>query len=411
MKFIHTSDWHIGRTLYGRKRYDEFSGFLDWLATFIESQNADTLLVAGDIFDTGMPSHRAQEIYYRFLCRISVSCCRHVVIIAGNHDSPSFLNAPKELLKTLNVHVIGAASAENLEDEIIVLKNPSGMPEAIVLAVPYLRDRDIRMAEAGESLDDKHARLIQGIRAHYAEVSSLAEKKLDHWGQIPIIAMGHLFAAGGRTVEGDGVRELYVGSAVHVGKDIFSSQTDYVALGHLHVSQTVGGKEHIRYSGSPIPMGFGEAGQKKKVIVGEFGAKSHLGITEHVIPVFQILEKIAGNMDDILERLIALKAIKSRAWLEIDVRESKGMPDERRTLEDAVADSDMEILRIRNQRATDLFLSQQKAEAEALSGLNPEDVFIRLLDACEMEEERRPDLIRTYREALTLFYERDSHAE
>nr|NJM04751.1 exonuclease subunit SbcD [Desulfobacula sp.] len=92
MKFLHTSDWHIGRSLYGRKRYDEFSAFLDWLAGFIEARGMDALLVAGDIFDTGTPSNRAQELYYGFLRRVSASCCRHVVIIAGNHDSPSFLN-------------------------------------------------------------------------------------------------------------------------------------------------------------------------------------------------------------------------------------------------------------------------------------------------------------------------------
>ena len=92
MKFLHTSDWHIGRSLYGKKRYDEFFAFLDWLAKFIEDQGIDALLVAGDIFDTGTPGNRAQELYYKFLCRVSASFCRHVVIIAGNHDSPSFLN-------------------------------------------------------------------------------------------------------------------------------------------------------------------------------------------------------------------------------------------------------------------------------------------------------------------------------
>jgi exonuclease SbcD len=108
MKILHTSDWHIGRSLYGRKRYDEFSAFLDWLAEFIQTENIDALLVAGDIFDTSMPSNRAQELYYRFLCKVSASCCRHIVVIAGNHDSPSFLNAPKELLRALNVHVVGS---------------------------------------------------------------------------------------------------------------------------------------------------------------------------------------------------------------------------------------------------------------------------------------------------------------
>jgi len=120
MKILHTSDWHLGRSLYGKKRYDEFSAFLDWLAETIEEQGIDALLIAGDVFDTSTPSNRAQALYYRFLCRVATSCCRHVVVIAGNHDSPSFLNAPRELLRALDVHVVGATT-ENLEDEVIVL--------------------------------------------------------------------------------------------------------------------------------------------------------------------------------------------------------------------------------------------------------------------------------------------------
>ena len=122
MKFLHTSDWHLGRSLYGRKRYEEFSAFLDWLAQTIESEKVDTLLVAGDVFDTTTPSNRAQELYYRFLCRVSASCCRHVVVIAGNHDSPSFLTAPKELLRVLDVYVVGSIS-DDLDEEVIVLCN------------------------------------------------------------------------------------------------------------------------------------------------------------------------------------------------------------------------------------------------------------------------------------------------
>ena len=408
MKFLHTSDWHIGRSLYGRKRYDEFSAFLDWLAGFIEVQKIDALLVAGDIFDTGTPSNRAQELYYGFLCRVSASCCRHVVIIAGNHDSPSFLNAPKEILKALQVHVVGAFTGKP-EDEVIVLKGPSGDPEAIVCAVPYLRDRDIRVAEAGESLDDKNIRLIRGIETHYAEVSRLAEEKQKTCGDIPVVAMGHLFAAGGRTLEGDGVRELYVGSLAHVGKEIFSSGFDYVALGHLHLAQKVGGENHIRYSGSPIPMGFGEAGREKKVIRVEFEGKAP-DISEHPIPCFQVLERISGGMEKITGSLFELKVQKSRAWLEIEYTGRDIMPNLRLLLEEAVADTAMEIRRIRNRQVMDRILQKKEAEEE-LDNLSVIDVFDRLLDTYEVETEKRPALIQAYQETLAMLYEQDTNAE
>ncbi|PJA65769.1 MAG: exonuclease sbcCD subunit D, partial [Piscirickettsiaceae bacterium CG_4_9_14_3_um_filter_43_564] len=232
MKILHTSDWHLGRSLYGRKRYEEFSSFLDWLAQTIEDEKVDALLVAGDVFDTSTPSNRAQELYYRFLCRVAASCCRHVVVIAGNHDSPSFLNAPKELLRALNVYVVGSMT-EALEDEVFVLRAEDN-PEAIVCAVPYLRDKDIRTVEPGETIDDKNAKLVEGLKNHYADVCGIAEQKraefksTGHDG-IPIVAMGHLFTAGGKTVDGDGVRELYVGSLAHVGEEVFPSSIDYLA--------------------------------------------------------------------------------------------------------------------------------------------------------------------------------------
>ena len=94
MKILHTSDWHLGRTLYGRKRYEEFGLFLRWLRDFIGDNEIDALLVAGDVFDTTTPPNKAQELYYEFLGSLSTTSCRNVVITGGNHDSPSFLNAP-----------------------------------------------------------------------------------------------------------------------------------------------------------------------------------------------------------------------------------------------------------------------------------------------------------------------------
>ena len=120
LKLLHTSDWHLGRSLYEHKRYEEFEKFLDWLAEFIQEQRIDVLLVAGDIFDTTIPGNRAQELYYQFLTKVSLTCCRHMVITGGNHDSPSFLNAPKDLLRYFNVHVIGAIT-DSLEDEVLSL--------------------------------------------------------------------------------------------------------------------------------------------------------------------------------------------------------------------------------------------------------------------------------------------------
>jgi len=409
MRLLHTSDWHIGRTLYGRKRYEEFDAFLTWLAETIQQNEIDALLVAGDVFDTSAPSNRAQELYYRFLCRVAASSCRHVVVVAGNHDSPSFLNAPRELLKALDVHVVGS-STESPEDEVLVLRNDQDTPELIVCAVPYLRDRDIRVAEAGESVEDKERKLIDGIRTHYATVAALAEQKREELGaNIPIVGTGHLFTAGGQTVDGDGVRELYVGSLAHVTAGIFPACFNYLALGHLHVPQKVNGLETIRYSGSPLPMGFGEAKQQKSVCQVEFHSTA-ASVQLIDVPVFQKLERVKGDWDGISSRILELSVTGFQGWLEVIYDGSEVIGDLRDRLEAAISGTQMEILRIKNNRIIDRVLGQIHAE-ETLDDLNVYDVFERCLAVHDVPEDQRPELLRAYQETLSSFNEDDRQAE
>lgn len=409
LKLLHTSDWHIGRTLYGRKRYEEFEAFLSWLAETIQQNEIDALLVAGDVFDTSAPSNRAQELYYRFLCRVAASSCRHVVVVAGNHDSPSFLNAPKELLKALDVHVVGS-STEFLEDEVMVFRDEQNAPELIVCAVPYLRDRDIRVVEAGESVDDKERKLIEGIRTHYAAVAALAEQKREELGaDIPIVGMGHLFTAGGQTVDGDGVRELYVGSLAHVTAGIFPACFNYLALGHLHVPQKVNGSETIRYSGSPLPMGFGEAKQQKSVCQVEFHSTT-ASVQLVDVPVFQKLERVKGDWDGISSRLLELSAMDYQGWLEVIYDGIEVIGDLRERLEAAVSGTQMEILRIKNNCILDRVLGQIHAE-ETLDDLNVNDVFERCLAVHGVPEDQRTELLQVYQETVSSLYEDDVQAE
>ncbi len=462
MKILHTADWHLGRSLYGRKRYAEFSAFLDWLVETIDGEGVDALLVAGDVFDTSTPSNRAQELYYRFLCRVAASCCRHVVVIAGNHDSPSFLDAPKELLRALNVYVVGA-TGDDPADEVIVLRGEPGtiLPaerqgqmdtnkhestgredhprlaqmdaggvEAIVCAVPYLRDQDIRTVEPGETIDDKNRKLVEGIQRHYEEVVSIAETKRENLresaqsadGFVPIIAMGHLFTAGGKTVDGDGVRELYVGSLAHVDKEVFPPSIDYLALGHLHVPQVVGGAEHIRYSGSPIPMGYGEAKQQKSVVIVDFGrgksdllegesfGNQRLKIQLLDVPCFQELVRLVGSLDDIHAKLEELKKEGSAAWIEVEYSGDEIIGDLREMLEEVMTGSGMEIRRIKNQRVMERVINTV-AEDETLDDLDPGDVFTRCLDTFEVPDGDREELTASYKEIIKSLQEEDVNAE
>ncbi len=407
MNILHTSDWHLGKALYRKKRYNEFENFLDWLYDTILTENIEVLLVAGDVFDTTTPSNKAQSLYYNFLVRVAASKCRYIIITAGNHDSPSFLTAPKELLGTLNVFVVGSVP-EKIDDEIFVLSNEKD-EKLIVCAIPYLSDRDIRKSEAGESIDEKKNKLLDGIKQHYIDICEIAEKKQKELPKnTPIIAMGHLFTAKGKTSDDDGVREIYVGSLAKINKSSFPTIIDYLALGHLHIPQLVDNSDNMRYSGSPIPMGFGESKQDKKVIKINFNAKS-AEVKEISIPSFQKLRQISGDLDKIISQIEEYKSENKSIWLEIEYKGDEVASNLNQIINDAITGSKVEVLRIKNQRIIERILKSTEKE-ETLDKLTEYDVFEKCLDAHNILEEERIELRNTYQETIQIMNEEDVRA-
>ncbi len=409
MRIIHTSDWHIGKSLHGRKRYEEFEAFFLWLAETIVQRQADALVIAGDIFDTGAPSTRAQELYYQFLVQAARSGCRHVVVVGGNHDSPRFLEAPKELLKLLNVHVVGC-TGETLREEVLLLKDQHGAPEMVLCAVPFLRDKDLRDVEAGESPEDKERKLVEGIQRHYAQVIDEAKglmATLDR--EVPLVATGHLFTRGGVTNDDDGVRDLYVGSLAYVGTEAFGVGFDYVALGHLHMAQKVQGSDFIRYSGSPLPMSFSEAAHKKSLLLVEFQGRTPT-VEALPVPSFRQLESVRGDWAEISLRLQQLAALNQGHWVEVIFEGNEIVGSLRDEVEKLVSGSTLEVLRVKDSRVTNRVLSQMHAQ-ETLEDLSDLDVFLRCLDANSTPEEQRPQLLATYQEALASLNNPENVAE
>ena len=407
LKLLHTSDWHLGRSLYGRKRYEEFAQFLDWIVQTVRERNIDVLVVAGDVFDTATPSNRAQALYYQFLQQMVMSDCRHVIVVAGNHDSPTFLNAPGDLLRALDVHVVGHA-CDDLSDQLVVLRDEHRQPQMIVCAVPYLRDRDVRAASVGETMQDKERHLIDGIGQHYLKMAELVQIARREQGlKVPAVATGHLYATGGQTIDGDGVRDLYIGSLGQVHATVFSDVFDYIALGHLHVPQIVGGQNRIRYSGSPIAMGFGEAGQQKVVCeVSFWPSKSddrdwQLSVETIDVPVFQRLSQIRGDLATIRARLDSLKREGNSIWVEVLYESADVMTDLREIIEKEVSGTSIEILRIKLTGRNSSAITQLREE-ESLEDLTPMDVFDRCLESHQVSQAQRPALRDTYRELLTL---------
>ncbi len=394
MRLLHTSDWHLGHRFHGRMRHEEQACFLDWLLEQIKQQAVEVLLVAGDIFDTTTPGSRAQGLYYNFLHRLAGSVCRHVVIIGGNHDSPSLLEAPRELLRQLDIHVVGMID-DRPDKEILLLKDRDNHPELLVCAVPFLRDRDIRQAGAAETLEEKGRQLRQGIQDHYQQICDQAEQlrqAIDP--DLPLIALGHLFVAGGRTREGDGVRELSIGGLDRIEGASFPECIDYLALGHLHIGQVVAGNPSRRYSGAPLPMSFNEAAQTKQVLLLTSQGRN-FSIAPLPVPGFQPLASLHGDLASLLGQINDLKSTEIPYWLELQYEGEAVVADLREQLLEAVAGSPLAILRIRNNRLFDYAL-QQSQEAETLDELSVQEVFDRCLEVNGIEETQRQLLRQTF---------------
>ena len=419
MKLLHTSDWHLGRMLFTKRRYAEFEQFLNWLFEVIETEKIDYLVIAGDVFDTTTPSSRAQELYFHFLGRLALphSHCRHVIVTAGNHDSPALLEAPKSLLKALNIHVVANVKPDEPEKEILLFYGPDGLPELIVCAVPFLQDRDVRKSMPGETPDDKQRKLLEGIAEHYRNVFERAkvirtEAAAKSGKHIPIIATGHLFAAGSKVnVEdletGDGVRDLYVGNLNCVSADIFPDYVDYVALGHLHVPQKVAASETIRYSGSPIPMGFGESRQEKILHIVEFAEhEKSVSVESITVPRFQNLLQIRGDWSEISSAIRELKDRNESIWLEIEYNGQESLPDLKSKIENEVSDCAMEVLRIQNRQILDnIHLTWEKTKGRDLHELGIDEVFRLKLDSENTPQSQRENLISAFREITIDFRE------
>ncbi len=405
MKLIHTSDWHLGQNFMFKDRKKEHEKFLEWLVLLIKKESADVLLVAGDIFDTISPPNYALKMYYSFLARVSSTTSCHTVIVGGNHDSVSTLNAPKNILEALNVHVTGGISVD-INDEIIVIRNSLGEPSGIICAVPFLRDRDIRKSVPGESYQGKSRALLEGIKKHYSLVKDAAIKKKADLTEkkIPVVATGHLFAEGGDVKDEEGLREIHVGSLGKVTADTFPKEFDYLALGHLHRPQKVGKYRNIRYSGAPIPLSFSEADNTKQVVCITFDqGKKEPEIKTIEIPEFQKLRTAKGSLDQVITQLKTLrkKNVDDPIWVEVSVLEKNWKPDIEKAVNDLANEQKLDILAIKNLKTSRDRRLQKTAPSETLDNFTPESVFQKRLEKeIEIEEDLKIGLMHAFHEIL-----------
>lgn len=395
MRILHTSDWHLGQHFMGKTRQEEHQAFIDWLIQQVREHAVDAVMIAGDIFDTGAPPSYARELYNRLVVELH-NAGTSLILLGGNHDSVATLSESRPLLSYLTTTVVPAVE-EDLSQQVQVLKRRDGKPGAIVCAIPFVRPRDVLQSQAGQSAEEKQLSLQEAIHQHYQTVYQLACAKRDELGlPLPIVATGHLTTVGASASES--VREIYVGALEAFPTAAFPP-ADYIALGHIHRPQKVGGLEHIRYSGSPIPLSFDEAGQQKEVLLVDLDANGLQAITPLAVPRYQALVSAKGNLAELAAAITdAAKqgSAERPVWLEVMVKGDDYLSDLQTRIQSITEGLPVEVLRIRRDRGNAV-AALQAAAKETLDELTPFDVFGKRLEQEELDEELRTQLEARYR--------------
>jgi len=403
MRILHTSDWHLGQHFLGKTRLAEHQAFVGWLLEAVREKAVDAVIIAGDVFDTGAPPSYARELYNRFIADLHDTGAG-LVVLGGNHDSVATLAEGQYLLQRLGTHVVpGVAATPTLSatEQLLVLPQRNGEAGALLCAVPFIRARDVTESRAGESAEDKLRALQNGIATHYAQLHAAAEAARVRLGRhLPIIASGHLTTVGASASES--VREIYVGTLEAFPTSAFPP-ADYIALGHIHRPQKVGGLPHIRYSGSPIPLSFDEIGSTKEVLLVDLDDNGLQAVTPLGVPCFQPLASVRGDLAS-LQPAIAEAARQGTpetpVWLEVCVRGDDYLADLQTRIEALTEDLPVEVLRLRRKRSSAPAMAAGNTR-ETLDELTAFEVFERRLARETLEPPLREALQTRFRSVVT----------
>lgn len=389
MKILHTADWHIGQLFHEYDRTYEHQQFLNWLEVSLVSEKIDILLISGDVFDLSNPSAASVKMFYSFLSKaVKANPDLQIVITAGNHDSATRLESPKPLLESSNIHIIGLVEKKedgsiDYDKLILPLKDKAGTIKAWCMAVPFLRMGDYPIVTDAENL------YAAGVDAFYDEAYDCActKRQINE----PIICMGHLHAQQTDMTDVDkAVERAIMGGIECIGATAFHEEIRYVALGHIHKAQRIGGKEHIRYCGSPIPMSFSELNYKHQVIVFDLEEQSIHNLKSIEVPVSVELKRVPSVHSSLTEVINALQQLpaagsdlQSAPYLEVRVLLDGPEPGLRHKIETALSGKAVRLAKIDVQYSVAAAAANTTATIpeDNLQELQPQDVFAKVYQA------------------------------
>ncbi len=399
LKILHTSDWHIGKKIYGVDLAPDHRLFFQWLIETIVNQEIDALLISGDIFDLSNPSVESRTLYYDVLVKLRNVGCQ-VIITGGNHDSAMVLDAPRELLKALNISVVGGMP-QNQEDTVIPLKNRSGEVEALVVAIPFLREADLQLQLSTDTYESRIEAMRASVLKTYNGLSIKAESRFP---SIPKVAMGHFFGIGASISESE--RELIIGNLNMLEVDKITEGFHYLALGHIHRPQKLKSKVPALYSGSPIPLSFSEHSDTKTIVLLNINIHKITDIESIIIPVNRKLIRVKGTFDEVSSILENWNNTSSglQSLMELEFIENEHnslIVNQIQELVDNWEHSEAKIIKHRvtfeNGNANQYSWTEENVDIQEL---NPGDVFLNLIDAVDLQANQRQLVDEAFRELL-----------
>ena len=333
MKILATGDWHIGKVSHGYGRADEHRHFLHWLTEQAVETKADILLVTGDVFDGKDPTPLSQTIYYDFLDGISHACPGlRIVIVAGNHDNPTLLEAPRSLLRRHQVEVRGTADgceAEDQTDSPLVIPVDKDGERAWIIAVPYLRRSDFRFDQSYErSVADYLSALVRAANGKKKE------------GE-PVVMMAHLYASGSLQGNDDGRSEtIYVGGEPEIKMTTLTDRPDFLVSGHIHKRMPINDVPWAQYTGSALPMSFTEIDYEHGADLLTFEAGKEMVHTFlPYTPQYKFVTFGPSAPEEIVREIEAARPhLDARMFLQARVSLEKAEPQTRAQLEKLVGE-------------------------------------------------------------------------
>lgn len=318
VRVLHTSDWHIGKTIRGLSRADEHRAVLAEVAEIAREKSVDLVLVAGDLFETAAPTAESEAIAWQALLDLAESA-GHVVVIAGNHDNPRRLEALRALARLGNIYVVaeprrpddGGVISLTINDQLVN-----------IAALPFVSKRGIIRAD-----ELMHDEAYEHAGVYAERVQSILAALDDACDDDAVrIVMAHGFVLGGGT--GGGERPAHLTDEYALPAQIFPVAANYVALGHLHKAQKVPGPTAIHYSGSLLQLDFGDSDAKKSVSIVDLAPGAPAAVSEETLTEGRMLRTVVGTLDELRTRDIGDE------WLRVRVREARrtDLADDVRTL-------------------------------------------------------------------------------